>query len=245
MRRKLRVLRARFAEGVSVGREDGAAAALRFGANVAGSAIREILRPAARRSNAFDEQFGTDTATNVKLHGLDIQSANYRFGIYYEPTEPSVLDAVLSALAIRHEEYSLLDYGCGKGLVVLKAAAYPFQRVVGVEFARELHEIALRNLARHPEALRRAPVELVHGDVLEYEPPEGNLVIYVYEPFEAPVTEQLLARIESLLPGRDLWVAYVWTKERGISSKPLWDRAPFLQPVVEADGWTLYRGAAR
>jgi predicted RNA methylase len=244
IRRKLRVLQTRAAEARSVRRQHGTAAAMQFAATVAGSIVRERFFRAPPQSNSFDEQFGTDTAAKTKLHTLDIESPNYGFAIYYEPTDSALLDVVLAALPVRHEDYSFIDYGCGKGLVVLRAASYPFRNVVGVEFARELHAIARMNLERHPAALRRAPVEFVHADAIEYAPPPGNLVLYAYEPFEAPETRKLLARIESFLPGRDVVVAYVWSKNRGLTCKPLWDRTPFLAPIVEADGWTLYRGRA-
>ena len=229
------------AQAAGVYRRDGLAASVKFGTGVARALLRERFGSKRTKTNRLDDEFGTDTAANAKLHGLHIDSPNYRYAVYYRATDLPVLDAVLGALDIRHEEYTFIDYGSGKGLVLLRAAAYPFLRVVGVEFARELHETAQRNVARYPAALRRAPIEPVHGDAVEYTPPAGNLVLYLYEPFEAPVTRRVIARIEEFRHGRDVLVAYAWARKKSLSSKPLWDAAPFLRTVVEGDGWTIYR----
>jgi hypothetical protein len=242
--RKVQVATMRAAEANRVRRERGVMAALRFGAGIVGSIVRERMRPAdAPRTNAFDEQFGTDTARNEKLHGMDIRSANYRHAIYYEPSRAEVLDEAMARLPLRPEECTFVDYGSGKGMVVLRAAAYPFRRAMGVEFARELWETARRNLERHPAALRKAAVEFVLGDAVEFTPPEGNLVLYFYEPFEAPVTQQVLARIDGFRAGREVWVVYAWSKNPSITCKALWDGANFLRTVAEGDGWTIYTGA--
>ena len=87
IRRKLRVLQTRAAEARSVRREHGTAAAVQFAATVAGSIVRERFFRAPPQSNSFDEEFGTDTAAKTKLHTLDIESPNYGFAIYYEPTD--------------------------------------------------------------------------------------------------------------------------------------------------------------
>jgi predicted nicotinamide N-methyase len=218
---------------------EGPRAALRYGAEV----LRHVLR---RRSpvpetNPLDHEFGTDTARSVKLHNLDIASPNYRYGVYYRATTFRILDEVLARLPVVHSRFTFVDFGSGKGLVVLKAATYPYRKVIGVEFARELHERALINVEMHPADLRRADIELVHKDILEFEPPAGDLVLYLFEPFEKPVTEKLLARIDRFRFGRQLVIAYVWSRNRGLTSRSLWEAASFLTRHSQGDGWTIYR----
>ena len=127
--------------------------------------------------------------------------------------------------------------------MLLQAAAFPFKKVIGVEFARELHETAQRNVEKVPAELLRTEVELVHGDAVEFMPPPGNLILYFYEPFEATVLRQVIARIREFRRGRDLVVVHVRSKNHRIggNSKSLWDREAFLTPVSEGDGWTIYR----
>lgn len=223
-------------------RSQGGFAAARFGAAVVGGFLNERFGPSRTpKNNVVDKQYGTDTAENVKLHGLDICSPNYLYGHYYRATNYPILLEILGRLALRHENYTFVDYGSGKGLVLLQAAGYPFKKVIGLEFARELHEIARQNVERYPPHLRRSEIELVLGDALEFIPPAGNLVLYLYDPFEAPLTRQVIARIREFRRGRDVVVAYVWSKNPRVTCKSLWDAEAVLTKVDEGDSWTIYR----
>ena len=240
--RKLRVARSLAATAIGFLRKEGIAAAMKYAESIVSGwvgARRERATPPA--PNPVDLEHGTDTSVSVRLHDLHITSPNYRYAVYYQPTRFRVVREILARLPIRHEDYTFVDFGSGKGLVLLQAAAYPFRRVIGVEFARELHEIARSNLGKYPPSLRKTEVELVHGDALDFDPPPGHLVLYLYEPFEAPVTRRLLRRIERFAADRDVLVAYVWSSNPRLGCKPLWDEAPFLRQADSGDGWVIYR----
>jgi SAM-dependent methyltransferase len=240
--RKLRVARSLMVRGIGVLRTEGLAAAARYARGILPGWLRERRRSATPAPpNAIDWEHGTDTSSNVRLHHLDITSPNYRYAVYYHPSRVRVLREILERLPVRHEDYTFIDFGSGKGLVLLQAAAYPFRRVIGVEFARELHEIARRNLDKYPQSLRKTDVQLVHGDALEFEPPPGNLVLYLFEPFEAPLARQFLRRAERFAADRDVIVAYVWSVNPSLNCKALWDAAPFLKEAATGDGWIIYR----
>jgi hypothetical protein len=245
LKRKTHVAMSMARKTAKLARGDGVSVAARYVWNSVRGIISERLGPARPpKTNVLDKQYGTDTAESVKLHGLDIRSPNYQHAIYYRATDFPILSELLNWLDLRHEDYTFIDYGSGKGLVLLQAARFPFKKIIGVEFARELHEVASRNLDRHPAHLRRSEIELVHGDAVEFTPPAGDLVLYLYEPFEAPVTRQIIARIREFHLGRNVVVAYVWSKNASVTCKAMWDAAPFLTTIHEGDGWTIYRAIA-
>ena len=66
----------------------------------------------------------------------------------------------------------------------------------------------------------------------------------MYEPFEPPLTKRLLTRMDQLRRGRELFVAYVWSLNSKLSSKSLWDEAPFMTRWDEGSCWTIYRASA-
>src|ERR1035438_2297402 len=103
----------------------------------------------------FDRKFGVDTSGIVYLSDLDIASPNFVHGTRYGPTLKKTFDEVVGQVPIAHSDFVFIDVGSGKGAVLLYASEYPFQRVVGVEFSRELHEIAQKNIARYQNPARR------------------------------------------------------------------------------------------
>jgi len=245
-RRRVRVAGLLATETVRLVRTRGLGVAARFVVNTArGFLLRGVGGPNPKKTNALDERFGTDTADNVYLSGLDIRSANFQYAVYYRPTDVPVLDELFAQLHVDHPSCSFVDYGSGKGLVLLRAASYPFRRVIGVEFARELYETARDNIERYPAELRRAEIELVHGDAFEYVPPAGNLVLYLYEPFEAPLMRRMVEQVRGFCSGRQVVVACAWSMKASFSCKPLWDAADFLAKAEEGEGWTIYRGGPR
>lgn len=145
-------------------------------------------------------QYGVDTAGIVRLGGLRIASENRDLGVRYQPSEPAAVRELIDALAIDHSEYVFVDYGSGKGRVLLVASEFPFKRIVGVEFSPELNQIARENLARFPRDRQRcSEIELVTVDAAEYELPAEPAVLYFYNPFAEPVLRRVLTGVQESL----------------------------------------------
>src|SRR4030081_3379239 len=99
-----------------------------------------------------------------------------------------------------YSRYTFIDMGSGKGRVLFVAAEYPFRKVIGVEFSNDLHDDAVANLKRYKYPGRRcADIEAVHADARDFEFPDDNLVIYLFNPFGPEVMERMLANLERSL----------------------------------------------
>jgi SAM-dependent methyltransferase len=99
-----------------------------------------------------------------------------------------------------YSRYTFIDMGSGKGRVLFVAAEYPFRKVIGVEFSNALHDEALANLKRYKYRGRRcADIEPVHVDARDFEFPDDNLVIYLFNPFGPEVMGYMLANLERSL----------------------------------------------
>ncbi|MBN8817717.1 MAG: class I SAM-dependent methyltransferase [Sphingomonas sp.] len=140
---------------------------------------------------AFDAETGLDTGGIIDLGDLTITGPNAALGNAYMATTPDEFAAGLAALDLPVEGMSFVDLGSGKGRTLFLAARHPFARIIGVEFARELHEAALANLARLPADRR---IELVHGDAATYSLPEGPLLLFIYNAFDRPLMARIAAR---------------------------------------------------
>ena len=135
---------------------------------------------------AFDGETGMDTGGVIDLYGLTVVGANRGMGNAYMATVPEDFAEALGALDIPMEGASFVDLGSGKGRALLLAARYPFARIIGVEFAEELHRAAMANAARLPGETR---IELVQGDAAAYALPAGPLVVYLFNPFDRPLMQ--------------------------------------------------------
>jgi hypothetical protein len=146
---------------------------------------------------SFDEKYGTDTDGIREIGSLDaVDLPAARYAVRYDPSSPERVEAQIENLQIEYVHFTFIDFGSGKGRVLLIAAGFPFKEVVGIEFSRELHAVALQNIARLPPDVTRAgTVHSIHGDAASFEPPRSDLVCYFYNPFGAPIMEAVVGRL--------------------------------------------------
>jgi hypothetical protein len=151
----------------------------------------------------FDEEYGTETSGLVSGAGLFSGHEHDRFSVAYYGVSPSWMRRALARWrapwgAGDVGEYTFVDIGSGKGRAMMLASELPFREVVGVELSAELHEVAEGNLALWGESGRAlSPIRAVQGDALSLALPHGPLLIYMYNPFLAPMMRRLLERVEA------------------------------------------------
>ena len=173
------------------------------------SILRALMGHA--RSRVFDWRHSVRTCGNVDLGKLTIEGENIRHGVFYQPSHPKFLFELLRALDISYERYAFIDLGSGKGRVLLVASEFPFLEVVGVEFARELHEIACDNIRRYRSASQKArTVRSIHGDAIAFEFPLVPVVLFLANPFGPEVLVPVLRRLRASLAShpRDVIILY-------------------------------------
>ena len=75
--------------------------------------------------------------------------------------------------------------------------------MIGVEFAGELVEVARTNLAKR----QIANAVVSHVDAADYDFPDSNLVVYLYNPFSQEVLRKVVANLKAGCSKR-LYVIY-------------------------------------
>jgi SAM-dependent methyltransferase len=145
---------------------------------------------------SFDSERGVDTGGSTQLADLTIEGPNRRFGLIHIASDPEEMADALDSLDRKLEDFTFIDLGSGKGRALFLALPYPFRRIVGVEFALELHRVAEANLMRLAAAgTDVSRIELVHGDVTSFDFPEEPSVIYLYNPFDGDVMRKMVQRV--------------------------------------------------
>jgi SAM-dependent methyltransferase len=164
----------------------------------------------------FDWRNGLDTVRRVPLEALEIASDNKEHGTPYQPTGRAAFLALLRSVSLPRN-VGFVDYGCGKGRVLLLAAGAGFRRVIGVEFSPQLAKIARANAARywarHPGV---AEIEVIEADASRYDPPADASIFYFYCPFDEGLMREAVERILRSLRDhpREAWLVYNLPRHR-------------------------------
>lgn len=172
----------------------------------------------------FDRKFHTNTGWQPEDdEGLPQEHEGY------EGTRPRLFHRIMRSLEIDPRQYTFIDLGSGKGKALLLASHYPFQRVIGVEYNSRLSKIAADNarIYRHPQR-QVETIATISDDAGSFTMPEGNLLIYLFNPFMAPIMERVLAHLQRAVETSPREMLIVYQNPR---HKSLLDDAAFLELV--------------
>lgn len=156
--------------------------------------VRAILSAALRHplDRQLDDDLPVSTADKVAVGDLGASGPNAPFAVEYAPTPSAVLDGLLADLPDPLDEFVFVDFGSGKGRVLLLAARRAFKGVVGVEFSPELHKAAQANIAHRGHQNR---VQSILSDATLFTIPDAPCVFYFYNPFGEQVLRAVLDNI--------------------------------------------------
>ena len=161
----------------------GLASTLRRGTGVANGGV--VYRWMRRNVGEllFDRRYGIRTSGRIDLSEFGLA---HQERVYYIASNWHVLRRALRHYEIGPDDV-FIDIGSGMGRVVVEATRYPFKRVIGVELAGELHEIAEENVRRMRRRMRCAEIELVNSDILDYDMPDDVTFVYMFNPFRGAI----------------------------------------------------------
>lgn len=146
---------------------------------------------------SFDRRHDTNTSGVVPLEKLSIDSLNAVYGVYYEPTSTRLFRFMMDKLSIDHGRCVFVDLGSGKGRTLLLASEFPFIEIVGVEFSKELSQIANQNIENAKNLRQRCHnVSALHMDAADYQFPLTDLLIYFYNPFGPEIMLRVLENLK-------------------------------------------------
>ena len=160
----------------------------------------------------FDIWYGIDTCTKVELSELKIVGSNREKGFGYEPTRLVPLRKLFKEIKpMIPPETVLVDFGCGKGRVLLGTLKLGFHEVRGIEFASELCEIAKKNYVKYSSRKKNnTRYDIVESDVTDYNIRTDENIFFINNPFDEDIFEKVLYNIAGSLQRkhRDVLIIY-------------------------------------
>jgi SAM-dependent methyltransferase len=197
---------------------------------------RRTVGPIADRLGdfLFDRIHGTQTNDMIVPEDDEIYGGTERPACGYMPTRPGPFHKVMRALRIPPGG-GFVDYGSGKGRILLLATRYGFDRITGLELSPKLCETARRNIeiygARHADM---PPIEVISGDALRHETDDRDKVFFFYNPFPLPVVESVLRNI---LKSYKRKPRAMWFIFHNTGCMKLLEDHPFLTDLGEFNFW--------
>jgi SAM-dependent methyltransferase len=158
----------------------------------------------------FDFKYGTNTMTRVYLHDLEIQSDNKSKGYKYVPTKARSFKQLMNKLDFP-DNCVFVDFGSGKGRVLILASQFGFNKVIGIEFSPKLCAEARKNISIYKKKAGAAPnIQIIESDVVDYQINDNDNVFFLYNPFNRVIMDIVLTNIISSLRNRQrkIWLIY-------------------------------------
>jgi hypothetical protein len=197
------------------------------------------------RTEQWDRRRGVETEGRVFRETFDAGLPNREHAQHYIPTTIWMFRRLMAAMVragIKPREFTMVDFGCGKGRVMVMAVEAGFRAVVGVEFHPELARLGSENL-RNYRGRRRGVATLHHGDATAFPIPPGPVVGFLFNPFEGPVLEAVAGNIRRSFAEdpRPMYVAYQFPRP----DSPFGRGAPFrlVESAVDFEIYRLERAA--
>lgn len=145
----------------------------------------------------FDVRYGTDTSAFVTLEDLGVENMNLAHAEMYQPTHTIPLKKLFKTLQLNPGKI-LVDFGCGKGRVLLVASEFDFKEVRGIEFSPHLCSIAEKNCSTFSSKSRtNTNFKVILSDVANYEIQDDETVFFLFNPFDKPVLSKVLHNISN------------------------------------------------
>ncbi len=114
---------------------------------------------------------------------------------------------------------AILDFGCGKGGILISLSKYPFSKIGGVEISPELVQIAKDNIRKLD--IRNVAIECC--DAAEFKDLDEYNYFYFFDPFPEVVMQDVLRNIEQSILDRPRKITIIYLN-------------PFCHELIESRG---------
>jgi len=208
------------------------------------SAIRKFL---VSKGPDFDRKYGTVTNDWVEVADGEIPDEAFATAVRYVPSKGEVIRHICRKLPIRHEEFTFIDMGSGRGRALLLASDFPFKEIIGVEISPQHHKIAEENIAIYRSPRQQClEIKSICENALGYEIPKTQLVLYLYQPFNGNVLQGMLKNIEQAIGDKfECYLCFTAPHHNQdvIRESGYFHLVNHVQAFASEDSWILYANA--
>jgi 2-polyprenyl-3-methyl-5-hydroxy-6-metoxy-1,4-benzoquinol methylase len=157
-----------------------------------------------------EKKYGINSTSFHNLSRFKITGRQLAHATEYMPVNYFTIEHLFDHLPKQAMAGTFLDIGCGKGRAMCVAAAYGFQHVAGIDFAKEMIDAAEKNLLLTKQRYSSLSYHLAWDDVSTLEIGKQVQTIFLFNPFDEVLIKTVLQKIDASLKAypRELYVLY-------------------------------------
>ncbi|MGB1129098.1 MAG: hypothetical protein ACPG4K_03530 [Haloferula sp.] len=162
--------------------------------------IRARLKKEHTHDEGFDRRFGIETGGYLPIIDHE-DEADRQIRVHdYHGTPIVVLRRLLARVRkIDPTPRTFIDYGAGLGRCLFLALEEGFDRAIGIECCDAFLKRGLKNLEKcNLPADQRQRINLLGTDALDYTPPAGSSVFFLFNPFDQDTLSAVMERIHGV-----------------------------------------------
>jgi SAM-dependent methyltransferase len=158
-----------------------------------------------------EKKYNINTSKIEDVKKLSIKGDNIEHAELYQGANYYLLEKVFDHLQTIETNQSILDFGCGKGRVLTVAAYYGFSKITGVEFAKELCDVARKNIIPVQQKFPQKIFNVIYANAVDYKIEKDTNVFFFFNPFDEVVMLSVAKNILLSLKEnpREAYVVYI------------------------------------
>lgn len=158
-----------------------------------------------------EKKYHLHTTEIDDLHGEKIESSNLSHASIYQGTNYYLIEKAFEYLKTEKANQQLVDFGSGKGRILVVAAHYGFKNITGVDFSQSLCREAENNIEKIKPLFPATNFQITCSDAANYAIENDANVFFFFNPFDEVVMLQVVRNILTSLKKdpRKVHIVYV------------------------------------
>ena len=158
-----------------------------------------------------ERKYHLDTTKIDDLQGQKIESSNLPHASIYQGTNYYLIEKAFEYLKTEEANQQLVDFGSGKGRIMVVAAHYGFKNITGIDFSESLCREAEDNIEKIKPLFPATNFKIICSDAANYTIENDTNVFFFFNPFDEVVMLQVVRKILTSLKKnpRKVYIVYV------------------------------------
>lgn len=158
-----------------------------------------------------EKKYQIDTIRIDNLQHQKIKSNNLKHASIYQATNYFIIEKAFEFLRNDNANHYIVDFGCGRGRVLVVAAFYGFKKITGIDFGESLCREAELNIGKIKPLFPQTNFEIICDDAVNYSIENDTNVFFFFNPFDEIVMLQIVKNILSSLKknARKIYIVYI------------------------------------